>query len=352
METQTANNTPTGSKIVPISRRRKAAMIVQMLISDGGKLELSSLPEPMQESIARELGSIRLVDRETVSAVAAEFTRDLKSIGLSAPGSPDAALQTLSSHLSPELANRLRAELASAQNGDPWTMILAMTADEILPIMQSQSVEICAVTLSKLPVALAAEVLSKLPGERARRITYAVSQTSEISPDAVRRIGTALVADHCGRAAVAFEKAPVQRVGAILNSSPALTRDSVLEGLGTADEVFANDVRKAIFTFPDIPSRLVPTDIPACIRGVDAADLATAISAALALGDAFAEAAEFILANISQRMAGGIREEAAEKGTVKKSVGEAAMGAVTAEIRALADAGSITFIDPDAAEGE
>lgn len=40
-------------------------MIVQLLISGGGKLELSQLPEEMQMLLARELDAIRLIDRDT-----------------------------------------------------------------------------------------------------------------------------------------------------------------------------------------------------------------------------------------------------------------------------------------------
>lgn len=335
-----------------LTRKRKAAMIVQLLIGDGGKLALSQLPEDLQILLAREVGAIRLIDRNTVNAVAEEFAKQLGDVGLSSPGGADSAIEALSAHLSTDLATKLRAEMGAAKNGDPWPMILALTDETILGIMQSESVEVCAITLSKLPVSKAATVLEKLPGDQARRITYAISQTENIAPDAVKRIGAALVQEHCTKKALAFEKAPVARVGAILNSSPAQTRDSVLEGLGTDDPVFADGVRKAIFTFKDIPLRLVPTDVPACIRGVDAADLSTAIAAALAGDDDLVASAEFILGNISQRMAGQIREDAAEKGAIKGKAAEEAMRVVSSAIRSLVDEGTITLNSDDEEEEE
>ena len=195
METSTL--APLSARTPPLSRKRKAAMIVQLLIGDGGKLKLSQLPEDMQALLARELGAIRLVDRETVHQVAAEFARDLGAVGLSSPGGADGAIDALSEHLSPELANRLRAELASAKNGDPWTLVLALPDEVLLLIMTRESPEVCAVALSKLTVMKAAIVLEKMPGDQARRITYAISQTENIAPDAVRRIGAALVPHLC-----------------------------------------------------------------------------------------------------------------------------------------------------------
>lgn len=326
-----------------LTRRRKAAMIVQLLIGDGGKLKLSQLPEDLQRLLAREVAAIRLVDRQTVNEVAEEFAGLLGAIGLSSPGGADSAIEALSAHMSPDLAARMRAELGAAKNGDPWPMIVALPDEGILGIMQRESIEVCAVTISKLPVAKAAAVLEKLPGDRARRITYAISLTENIMPDVVKRIGAALVTEHCTKKTVAFEKAPIARVGAILNSSPAQMRDSVLEGLGDDDPVFADGVRKAIFTFKDIPARLVPTDIPAAIRGIDSGDLSLAIAAALSGDVELNAAADFILANISQRMAAQIREDAAEKGELKGKAAEDAMRVLSSAIRELVDAGTITL---------
>ncbi len=322
-------------------------MIVQLLIGDGGKLSLSDLPPAIQTELARELGEIRLVDRQTVYSVATEFAQELGSIGLSAPGGPDAAIEALAAHISPEIANQLRAELAKATDGDPWSMIEALAEPELLDLMTIQSVEVCAVTMSKLPVAKAADLLAKLPGERARRITYAMSRTQDIQPRTVRNIGQALVGDHCGSKITAFEKSPDARLGAILNSSPAETRESLLDDLDQQDAGFAATVRKNIFTFQDISTRVAALDIPQCIRGVDPEVLTTAIAAALSDGDKNAEAAEYMLANISQRMSTQVREDAQEMGKISDKEADTAMRGVSAAIRLLADEGTITLIVDD-----
>ncbi len=322
-------------------------MIVQMIIGNGDKMALSSLPLSLQETLAIEMRDLRLIDKTTLSQVATEFVQELEQVGLVAGGGAENVLKTLGDHISPDLASKLRSDIANANMKDPWSMLTTLENEEILKIMQAQSTEIAAVVLSKLTVSKAAEVLSMLPGERARRITYAVSQTADIAPDAVQRIGAALVQEHCVTTAVAFEKAPVQRIGAILNSSPAKTREDMLEGLSASDAPFADNVRKAIFTFADIPERITPTDIAACIRGVSPETLTTAIGSALSQPGALEDAAEFMLSNISQRMAGQIRDDVKEMGKVKASDGDKAMNELTAAIRELVDAGTIKFIEAD-----
>ncbi len=335
-----------------LTRRRKAALIVQMLFRDGNGIPLTRMPEKLQAALAHELGAIRLVDKSTVEQVAAEFLEELDSIGLVAPGSTLQALDALGDQISPDLAERLRAEIIAAQNGDPWPMVTALSEDDLVTLMEAESTHIGAIVLSKLPVAKAAEVLGKLPGERARRISFGMSQTSSVSPDAVLKIGKALMRDHCEKSTIAFNRGPDARLGAILNTSPAATREDVLTSLNGDDPKFADDVRKNIFTFADIATRIKGTDVPVCIRAVDADELNVAISAALAGSDDEAAGAEYILANMSQRMAGSIREAVDEMGHVKRKTGEAAMNVVTTAIRTLAEDGGITYQSTDDEDDE
>lgn len=330
-----------------MTRRRKAAIVVQILIADGTSMPLADLPEPLQEILTGELATLRRLDRATMDAVAEEFAAELDAMGMAAPGSRDKAITALADHLSPALASRLQSQLDSVRNGDHWPVVADLPVPVLARIMQAESIEICAVTLSKLPVAKAAEVLAKTPGDRARRITYAMSLTADVTPDVVRRIGQALAQDYGHPTATAFDKAPVQRLGAILNSATTDTREDMLEGLGVKDPAFASDVRKAIFTFKDIAPRVKETDVPTCIRSVDAPVLTTAIAAGLAGDAALVASAEYILASVSQRMAAQMREDAAERGPIKKADAEAAMATVTAAVRDLADAGLIILRDPD-----
>lgn len=338
-------HTPGGA--MPMTRRRKAALIVQLLLREGDTLQLSQLPEQMQEALALEMGAIRLVDRETVESVAEEFIELLEAIGLSAPGTTSAAIDALSELISPDLATRLRTKFVGPLSGDQWPRILELEVEQLTEILTRESVEVGAVVLSKLPVDKAAAVLSALPGERARRVTFAVSRTAEIPAIAVARIGIAIAQEYIQVKHTAFEKPPVDRVGAILTSSPAATRDDMLASLDEQDEVFARNVRQAIFTFEDLPRRIAPLDIPNILRGVPQEVMPTVMAFALGSEGPMKEAADFILENISQRMAGQMREEADERGKVKRAAGEEALNAFTLAVREQIDSGTISLLNPD-----
>ena len=74
----------------------------------------------------------------------------------------------------------------------------------------------------------------------------------------------------------------------------------LLEGLQEPDETFATAVRKAIFTFVNIPAGVVGSYIPRILRDVDPDDLIRTIAGAEAAG--MQGSADYILQNMSGRM--------------------------------------------------
>jgi len=326
---------------VMLNNREKAAIIVRLLLAEGTPLPLAALPEHMQAALTEQMAAMRLVDRATMEAVVEEFVGQLESVGLSFPGGLEGALSMLDGHISPSAATRLRRLAGASGKVDPWERIIPLPADRLLPVLEDEAVEVGAVLLSKLPVSKAADLLGKLAGDKARRVAHAVSLTGNIDPDTVRRIGLSLAAQLDAQPPKAFEAGPEERVGAILNVSSASVRDALLDGLGAEDAAFAEKVRKAIFTFGHIPARVAPRDVPKVVRMVDQPVLVTALVGAI---DQLAPVAEFILSNMSQRMAQGLREEMAAKGKVREKDAEAAHNAVVDAVRNLEAQGEIRLI--------
>lgn len=330
-----------------LTRRQKAAIVVRFLLREGTEVPLADLPDPLQEALTTQMGAMRYVDRATLADVVAEFAAEIEATGLTFPSGVAGALLALDGCISPQTAARLRKESGVRQFGDPWRQVCNADTDTLLGILRSESPEVAAILLSKLDVTRAADLLGRLPGALARRIAYAVSQTGAATPDAVDRIGMALATQLHDMPKTAFDDGPEQRVGEILNYSRAATRDDVLAGLEETDQNFARLVRKAIFTFADIPRRLNPSDIPAVTRDLPRADLTAALSAARASGGELAEAADLILDNLSRRMSDALREEIEERGKVTTKEGEAAMSAVVGAARTLQARGEIRLLTPD-----
>ncbi|NOC91060.1 flagellar motor switch protein FliG [Ruegeria sp. HKCCD6604] len=334
-------------QVVPraLTGRQKAAVVVRLLLNEGADVPLEELPDDLQETLTHQLGQMGLVDRVTLGVVAQEFSDALDNVGLAFPHGLAGALDAMNGKIAPSTAARLRKLAGVRQIGDPWQRLRDVPVEDLAKMAQSESIEVAAVMLSKMDTAQAAQMLAHMPGPVARRITYAISKTTNVTPEAVERIGWSLAAQLDQRPAQAFDNGPDARVGAILNQSAAATRDDLLNALDEDDAEFADLVRQSIFTFAHIPSRIAARDVPAILREVEQPVLVTALAGAAADDDK--ASVEFILSNISSRMADNLREEMAERGPVKQSEAEDAMTQVVAAVRVLVDAGSIVLIEND-----
>jgi flagellar motor switch protein FliG len=329
-----------------LSPRQKAAVIVRYLMSEGALPPLTELPEHLQAALTEQIGQMQVVDRDTLAFVVQEFLGEVDAVGLTFPGGIEGALGLMGAHISTSAASKLRRLAGASTRADPWDRVAALQPERLAQLLEGERVEIAAVALSKLPVPRAADILGRMPGERARRVALAMSRTAAIAPETVHRIGAAFAAELDSTPVLAFDAPAVDRVGAILNAAASGTREAILAGLDEEDGPLAEAVRKSIFTFAHIPDRLSPRDVAKVLRLVEPAALVTAVAAALVRPDMQA-AAEFLLANLSQRMAQSLRDEAAERGRVKDKDGDAAMAAVVAAIRQLEASGEVVLILAD-----
>ncbi|MGR3661960.1 MAG: flagellar motor switch protein FliG [Paracoccaceae bacterium] len=327
-----------------LNGRQKAAIVVRLLLSEGANLSLTDLSEETQAELILQMARLRHIDNATLQSVVDEFASILEAGGLNFPGALEGTLKLLDGTISVSTAQRLRRQAGLSRHGDPWKRISGFDTEILLPVLETKSIEVGAVILSKLKVSKAAEILGRLPGERARRITFAISLTGNIAPDMVLKIGHTIAAQMDAQPISAFAEGPVERVGAILNFSPATTREDVLDGLEQADSGFATEVRRAIFTFANIPARIDPRDVPKIVRDVDPTQLIIALAAATGKD---AASTEFILTNMSKRMAEQIREEITEMGKIKPADGDAAMTTFIASIRELESTGEIFLVAED-----
>ncbi|WP_243645059.1 FliG C-terminal domain-containing protein [Rhodovulum euryhalinum] len=326
-----------------LTRRRKAAIIVRLLLSEGISLPLNQLPASLQTTLADEIAALRYIDAPTLEAVVSEFVAELEQAGLAFPGGIDGAIELLGEHLSPEAAAALQAQHAGDHPTDPWSVLSEQEPKKLAELLLGESPEVAAIVLAKLPSQISAAALGQMPGAEARRIAFAISRTSTVPPAAIARIGDALAHRVLDAPVRAFETPAEKRMGAILDAAPAATRDDVLQGLAETDADLADRVRRAVFTFADIPDRLAPLDVQALTRTVDQPTLITAMAGA---DEKTQVTVDFILSNMSQRMAAQLRDEISERGTPAAEEAEAAMSEITAALRGLEAAGEIRLKAP------
>ncbi|MEM9435024.1 MAG: FliG C-terminal domain-containing protein [Pseudomonadota bacterium] len=334
-----------------LSAAQKAAIIVRMVKSGGGKLDLGSLSGIAQTKLAREYVELGRVEDDILDAVTHELEAQISRGGIDFPSTIASALDDLESQVDSELLQKLRDRYGVMVSQNPWPEVTEKTDEVLGALLINEHPTVIASILSKLPADKASSLIKILPDEASAAATFSISEVEFASTYTVDLIGSAILAG-CPKPKVgAFDEEPVDIIAGILNASAASQRDAMLENLTEISAEFGALVREAIFTFADISLRLDVTAVPIIVRAVPNDDLITALAAAqVEMG----HVVEFILENMSGRMADQLREEIADAGEIGEEAGEAAMMAVTKTIGLLKEQGELEYIarTPDDEEGE
>lgn len=335
-------------KPIPLSGAQKAAVIVQMALHAGGAIPLSVMSEATQVHLARVYASMGPINKATVAKVLEEFAEHLDAHGLSFPVDTSAALDALEGNLSDTLLERMRQIHSPTMPKNTWELIADIPPETLAERIASESPRVGAIIMSKLSAAASSNVMELLNIKTANAVTFAISETAAVQSATVDIVAqTILTTEDTGIDSGVFTAKPVDRAAALLNAAGSTQRDAVLDALDTLDAAFAAQVRKAIFTFPDILTRLKATDIPAIIRVLPGDELNAALKAG---AEEHSDVVDFILENLSKRMADAIREELGETASLTGKAAEAAMGKLTAAIRQLEESGDLTLIALDEEE--
>jgi flagellar motor switch protein FliG len=325
-----------------LSRDQKAAIIVRLLLGPTGELPLDGLDTMTTARLVRATASLSFVGESTILSVVQDFLAEIDSLSLYFQPGLAGAIETLGSLITDDVTARLSFTPSSDVPDDPWISIAAMSADELTPLLMRETPQVNAIVISKLGALKSAEILTELPTELAEAATQAAIEIGRVELAAMNRIGLAIAETAKAAADLgALAGDPVDRVGAMLNFAPGNARETMLSALGRNDTRLAEQVRKIMFTFGDIPDRVEVKDVPKLVRAVDHNILVQALAGASTLEK---DAADFMFANLSKRLSEQLAEEVRELGEVKTKDADAAMNAVIQGIRILEEDGEIVLI--------
>ncbi len=328
-----------------LSRDQKAAIIVRLMSGGPDNLPIDKLEAGAMTRLVRAMASLRFVDEATTLAVVQEFLSEFDSMALYFKSGLAGAMTMLDKYLSPEVRTRLAGTVDPTAPRDPWLFVSALEADVLRKILVQETPQVCAIALSKIPASLAAQILSSMDPEQANAAAFAALKAERIDQETITYIGNAIEASAAKFADKgALAGTPVDRVGAILNFAPGTAREDLLKSLETANADLAEQVRRVMFTFADIPDRVEIKDVPKLVRAVDNDTLVTALAGAMISEK---DAADFILANMSKRLSEQLSDEVKELGDVKPKDADAAMSAVIQGIRQLEATGELTLVSPE-----
>jgi len=325
-----------------LSRRQKAAIVIGVLGAEAAGPLLEQLDEASLRGFAEAMAHLKRVGPEEVEATIVEFLAELDLAETSIRGGLDTARSVLERHLDESSVSRLLDEADSPSLQNVWKKLARVNEDALAEFLSREHPQTTAVVLSKLPSEFSARILNRFEPDRARDMVLGITRAQSLDSRIIEAIGASVSRDFlAAHGADGLRRDPAERVGAIMNFTAAEIRNHVLGEIGKSQPEFAEEIKRRMFTFEDIPARVQPRDAAVIVRAMEPDRLIQALAGAEQIAP---ETAEFLLANISSRVAQQIRDDVSDAGKVRRKEAEAAQNEVILLIRALVERGEISLV--------
>jgi flagellar motor switch protein FliG len=229
-----------------------------------------------------------------------------------------------------------------------WEKLSNCSDEAVANFLKLEHPQTAAVVVSKLRADKAARVLERFSPAFARDVMLRLGRVHRLDSSVLEDVKKILYRDFLGtlRREQATRK-PADVIGNMMNFVSSDPRGELLEHLKEARPELAEEVQRVMFTFPDIATRVNPREVGAVLKEVDNDIMMTALKTARA---ATPRVVEFILTNISKRMAAQIEEDIESMPPIKARDGETAQAEVIRTIQAMAARGDIQLIEPDSGD--
>ncbi len=232
----------------------------------------------------------------------------------------------------------------SLHRRDPFIPIRSVDAQTIAAVLEHEHPQAAAVVLSELPPKKGSEVLGLL-GESIRltavsRMTGCETVTAEAKTRIAETVSKRLEAVTSARsgAVAAGPEQSLRKVAVILRNLGKELREGLLGAIQKADDQAGTKVAELMIIWDDVP-QVADRSLQEALRAIDAKQLA------LALFKADEVIVQKIRANISERAAATLDEEASLMSAPKKADIKEAREQIVGALREMDQKGELTFIE-------
>ena len=333
----------------------KAAVILALLGPESAGPIVEKIEDKHLRAFMKAMENLKRIPRERMLVCVTDFITELNSRQGSLRGGHKAARELAESLFEQERAVRLFGAPPPPPSADSfadsvWAKLKKRSDKDIIIYLKEQQSQVVSIILSNFPSNRVGEILLELPEEISVACVAEMSRETSISPQTIDAVAELVEIEFLSSVDNESDKpGSVSFVSEVLGILPRERRDMMLESIEKTDAEQADRIRKSMMTFEDLPMRLPTTAVPIVFRDFDQEKLLIALKAGNEQGP---KTVEFLFANISQRMAGQIKEQIEEMGSISQRESDNAISSLMGFIGQLEKSGRITLIKPVAAVDE
>ncbi|QOW20762.1 flagellar motor switch protein FliG [Lysobacter ciconiae] len=287
------------------------------------------------QKLGMAMASVGGVSRTTVGAVFDEFVETLAQPSALGAGADEYIRAVLTQALGEERAGSLIDRILAGRNTSGLDTLKWMEPRAISELVRNEHPQIIAIVMAHLDEDQAAEVLKCLTPRVRAEVLLRLATLDGIPPNALNELNDVMARQFAGSQNIKSSSIGGVRVAAnILNFMDSGQDETILENIGQIDEALSVQIRELMFVFDnlvDLDDRTIQT----VLREISPDKLA------LALRGADQKVRAKITTNMSQRAAEILIEDMEARGPVRLAEVEAAQKEILAEVRKMADSGTI-----------
>lgn len=322
----------------------KAAIILAALGPAAAAPVLQDLGEANIRRFARIIANMGLIPGAVLDQVVREFLVEMGGED-DINGGLATARKMLAGALDRDAYARVMEDVQGNVRLSIWDKIGNAPVGGLANFLAAEHPQVGAVVLGRLRPDRAARVLERLPSDLAQVIVLRMSRVPRLEQGVLEQVKSVIEEEFLS--VIQREQAskkPAELLAALMNHVSNAAREQFLAQLEADEPVFAAEVQRVMFTFADILARVSPRDITRITREVEDATLMAALKTGL---ENHPKVVEFILGNLSRRLAERMAEDLTNMLPVPLKEGEAAQAALVKAIQTLAQKGEIKLNQPE-----
>jgi flagellar motor switch protein FliG len=334
-----------GNTKLSLTPPQKAALVIAALGPSAAGPIIERISDDHLRAFTRAYARLQSVPKAALQGVVVEFVSQLSTVKDEINGGIENTRELLGQFFDEDGIARLMDGLDEPGGENVWKKLEQAGDEDFAEYLSSQKPQLVAVVLSKLGSEQASRILDQFETDIAGKVILCLSKPIDVKESTLQILSDTIERDFLSPANTSAGKShdPGDMIGAMMNNIMSDKREELLEFISKSAPEILQSVKKSMLTFSDIATRVPPNAIPMAIKEVELDDLLQAVK----YGKENAPAAsEFILGNISQRMAAQYQEQMEELKPITPKEAEAAQSSFMAVIRGFAASGEIDLIEP------
>jgi flagellar motor switch protein FliG len=342
-------NTPTRrSKASNVTPAQRAAVIIALLGESAAKPIVEKLDDAALSKVVSALEDISILGREELVEIVVDFLAQLRQSSGALRGGRDRAREVMAGILDPSRMGVLFTSAPiefdfSLPEIDVWTRLRARDPKQIAEYLGRLPPNIIAIVMKKLDPGVVSIVLCMLPESKVSPTLGNMVASSAIDPGIEQAVEKMIEIEFLNRKEEVAESSDeyLETVGEVLSLIPDDKRDNLVAFLKAKHETKLPIIQKGLFTIESLPEILPRNSVPVVFREIENDVLIRLLAS---LRENYTAVIDYLLANISSRMAEQFRDEIKDLPSIGREAAETIQRDFLTSIMDMKRRGVITIV--------